>query len=115
MKLILSILICLLPLFCQAQFQMLDANSVVIINNSNQQISYELKQQWEAPWQAQTLDAQHKNTYNIESGKTLYIRVCTGEVSDDNCVVYQLEKLKRYQVYWSQGMQRWDVAEIKEQ
>ena len=94
---------------------MLDANSIVVINNSDQQISYELKQQWEAPWQAQTLDAQHKNTYSIESGKTLYIRVCTGEVSDDNCVVYQLEKLKRYQVYWNQGMQRWDVAEIKEQ
>ncbi len=94
---------------------MLDANSIVVINNSDQQITYELKQQWETPWQAQTLDAQHKNTYSIESGKTLYIRVCTGEVSDENCVVYQLEKLKRYQVYWSQGMQRWDIAEIKEQ
>jgi len=94
---------------------MLDANSIVIINNSNQEISYELKQQWEASWQSQTLDAQHKNTYSVEPGKTLFIRMCTGGTTDENCVVYELEKLKRYQIYWNQGMQRWDVAEIKEQ
>jgi len=115
LKFLISFIICLLPLICQAQFQMLDANSIVIINNSNQEISYELKQQWEASWQSQTLDAQHKNTYSVEPGKTLFIRMCTGGTTDENCVVYELEKLKRYQIYWNQGMQRWDVAEIKEQ
>ena len=115
MKLLFNLVLCCLPLCAQAQFQMLDANSVVIINNSSQKISYELKLHLEADWQAQSLEGQHKNTYSLKTGETLYIRICTGQTSDNNCVIYELEKLKRYQVYWNHTLQRWDVAEIKEQ
>lgn len=94
---------------------MLDENSIVIINNSSDQVNYELKKTLNAEWLSQSLEGNHKITYQIERDEELYIRVCTSQNEEEKCVSYLLERLKRYQIYWNQNDRRWDVAEIKEQ
>jgi hypothetical protein len=94
---------------------MLDENAIVLVNNSANQVNYELKKVLDAEWLSQSLEANHKITYQIQREEELYIRVCTSQNEEDKCVSYQLERLKRYQIYWNQNDKRWDVAEIKDQ
>ncbi len=114
MKTILLILIGLFPLVCQAQFQMLDENAIVIVNNSANQVNFELKKELDADWLSQSLEGNHIRTYQIQREEELYIRVCTSQNEEEKCVSYQLERLKRYQIYWNQNDRRWDVAEVDE-
>ena len=102
------------PWVCQSQ-NLIDANSTVIINNSDYRIHYELKQGQNGAWNRISLDPGYKQTYRINREENLYIQVCTSTgdgQNGKNCVSYRLEQMKRYQLYWNDKERRWDVAEI---
>lgn len=108
------LILCIIPCCCLAQFQMINKNSLVIINNSNAEIRYELKRSMEDVWQAYAIEGGTKVTYKLKSGENLNIRVCTSKNSEQKCVAYLLERTKRYQVYWNSSGKKWDVTEIEE-
>ena len=114
LKSVVILLLVLIPCCCMAQFQMINKNSLVLINNSSSEIHYELKRSAEASWLAYSIDGGTKITYKLKPGQNLNIRLCTQVVDRQECVAYLLERTKRYQVYWNITQRRWDVTEIDE-
>lgn len=114
LKSIALLILVLVPCCCSAQFQMINKNSLVLINNSSSEIRYELKRSAEASWLAYSIEGGTKITYKLKSGENLNIRLCTKEDESQKCVAYLLERTKRYQVYWNFNKSRWDVTEIEE-
>ena len=114
LKSVVFLMLVLIPCCCSAQFQMINKNSLVLINNSTSVIRYELKRSAEASWLAYSIEEGTKITYKLKSGENLNIRLCTEDVEGQKCVSYLLERTKRYQVYWNFTHSRWDVTEIDE-
>lgn len=113
-KSVILFVLVLLPCYGFAQFQMINKNALVIINNSSSKINYELKRHVESAWQPYSIEGGTKITYKLKSGENLNIRLCTGKNGGRECVSYLLERTKRYQVYWNRTNNRWDVTEIEE-
>ena len=114
LKSVAVLILMIVPCCCVAQFQLINKNSLVLINNSDSEIRYELKRSAEAAWQAYSIDGGTKVTYKLKSGENLNIRLCTVIDGSQECVAYLLERTKRYQVYWNRTYNRWDVTEIEE-
>lgn len=91
-----------------AQHTILPEDTILLINNENYSKNLRISLRFDNEnWKEIILEKKSTQLFDLKKNEALYIKICTS--SENDCVEYKLNKLRRYKVYYNFDKNRWDL------
>ena len=91
--------------------QLLPAKSILLVNDDENSINLRFSLSLDnQKWKEFLIRKNSNEVYELGSTSSIFIRICT---PPDKCVIYKLDELKRYKIYYNYPESRWDLVWLR--